>query len=1355
MKRLITFLLLLTGFVLPSAKTIAQTAFMNAPTSVCAGSFATMNGLVWSGSWEVHHMDWSVSPALAATDYEMLYTNDGTGTDEWLNRTPDIDNYPGVTAMTIRLKKVGSYTFTVKLYDSNGNYISASKTIKVEDCSISKCTGTISTMAGFKEDFGVFNDGDKPRKNAIIEGMGSTLSYTFPTKLSPLNIGDDYYVEYWNTQAKPEWVFAYDHTGGVSYPQRGGMLVANSSIKKKAFYQRTINNLCPGSVYNFSAWFMNVNGIEVFNKTCARASDTPPDGYHYAGVTFILTDPVTNTELKRFNTNDVSMNLAYPEWQQYGGSFKIPAGKTSVKLTILNNNPGGCGNDIAIDDIQFTYCSPDLFAYVDGLKDEKRIKDQICGGAPLNLTAYLEPASYFTNPVYQWEMSTVSATGPYSPISNGAMNTGSVSGATTPVLSFTAGALKGDPNVSKVYYFRVNITEKDNVSLGNCAAPSRPVEITVLPQPQISVTGNEICNGQQAHLEVTGGYTSYFWKVDPLVNGTKLDVSPNVTTTYEVVGEKTYGNNKVCRDSNRAQIVVYPKPIVNVTLVTPKTICQGEEAKLEIEKENSKYTISWQYNGVIIPGETGTSITHTPTQVTDLTATPPVRNIYTVIVKNGVCAPQDQAEVIVNSMPKLTPQPDIKQCENGTFTLNGTPPKADQSGVWTYKNNDNQGTTLTNPTAYNATVSGLGLGKTVTLVWTVTNNNLSRCSASNEVVLINMPKPTSAATVDITQCNNKTFDITGTEPAAWETGVWTGPAGVNILEPTKFKTTATLTGTATTQDITLTWTLSNGKCADGKSLVNLHLRPAPKVSATANPVCQTAKQFTVNATVLAGSGAITKYTVKQGTGNPLSGFPNATGSITASGAINVTLPDNTAAGTYDFILTVQNDDNLGCSLDVPFKLRVDAQPDATISGTAAICLGTTVTLSVDASNSTYTKKWTINGTVQSSTGQSLTHTPTAAGTYNYSVTITNLTCSDTKNFTVVVTEVPVAKPGTVLPQCDNGNFTMDATLPADQEGEWTISGSANGAVITTPTDPKTTVTGLEAGKTVTLTWTVRSKNNNNCQNSANITLRNTKSLSESVAGDPIIQCGNNKFQLNGSQPVTADGETGKWSGPANVSFGNATLYNTTATVTGTPPVTVTLTWTISNGVCKDKTSTIDLTVNKVPSVDAAVNASVCNSGTTFDLVTSNQVGIITKYTIKPASTKAMPGFTTQTGAWTSVGTIKVTYPAGTPAGTYNFILTVQDGTNAGCTKDVPFSVIIDANPTVVLTADMTDVCDGATVKLSIDKANLGHTITWTVNGNPIAAANNQTEISVTPAAGTYKYTVTVKNGNCTVSDEKT
>ncbi|MGN7824047.1 hypothetical protein ACTJJB_28250, partial [Chitinophaga sp. 22536] len=1237
MKRLLTFLFLLTGFVLPSNKTMAQsTAFINAPDSICAGSFATLNGLVWSGGFTTSYMDWSVSPALAASDYQFLYTEaaiNSSVTDKWLGRKP-LAAYPNVTAMTIRLLKVGTYTFTVKIYNSSGSYITASRTIKVKDCTITQCAGTISTMAGFKEDFGIFNAGAAPRKNAVIEALyAANPSQTYKFASNTSNLADNDYIEYYHTQGKPEWVKAYDRTGnGDGVNTFGGMLVINSAIEKKAFYQRTITGLCPGSVYNFSAYFMNVNGMQVFDDICARATDAPK-GYHYAGVTFILTNPTTGAELQRFNTNDVSMNLKIPEWIQYGGSFKIPPNLTSVKLTIVNNNFGGCGNDIAIDDISFTYCSPDLYAYVDGLKDEKRIKDQICGGAPLSLTAYLEPITYFQDPVYQWQISTDGVT--YTDMVDGPMNAGTVSGAKTPILNFTAGALKGDPVVSKLYYFRVGITERDNVSLGNCAAPSRPVEITILPQPQISVTGNEICNGQQAHLEVTGGYTSYIWKVDPPVTGTTLDVSPVVTTTYEVVGEKTYGDNKVCRDSNRAEIVVYQKPIVNVKLLTDPSICYGEQAQLEIQPENAKYApITWAYNGAVIAGATGTSITHIPTTITN----PPAKSIYTVTVTNGKCVISDQTEVIVNSMPNPNAGPDIKLCNTSTFTLAGNQPPPDQTGVWSFKNGDDQGATLTNPTAYNATVSNLGVGKSVTLVWTVTNKNLSKCAASDEVVLINMPVPVSAAPVDITQCGtNKTFAISGTAPLPWETGSWSGPAGVTFDDPMAPGTNAKLTGAATTQDITVTWTLSNGKCANGISKVNLHLRPAPKVTATASPVCQTATQFKINFSAL--SGTVTKYALKPGIGNPLPAYTGETGTWPATGSvINAALPANTAPGTYDFILTIQNDDNLGCTYDAPFKLRVDAQPDATISGPSDICLGTSISLSVAASNSGYTKSWTIDGVAQTGSTQTITHTPTPAGTHNYGVTVTNLTCVDSKTKAVEVRAIPVADPGTVAPQCNVSDFTMNApALPADQEGVWTINPPANGAVITNPTDPKTTVTGLQAGTSVVLTWTVNNKYNTTCKASSNITLKNTESLTTSKAGNDIIQCGNNKFQLQANTPKPT--ETGTWSG-TGVSFSNPNDPNAIATLATSTPQTVTVTWTISNGVCANNTSSIKLVLNAAPTVTVAAVPPVCNADGSFNLVLSNPTGNITQYSIKAVAPNALPGFTDIVNAtWAGAGTV--------------------------------------------------------------------------------------------------------------------
>ncbi|MBC9915702.1 hypothetical protein, partial [Chitinophaga varians] len=74
----------------------------------------------------------------------------------------------------------------------------------------------------------------------------------------------------------------------------------------------------------------------------------------------------------------------------------------------------------------------------------------------------------------------------------------------------------------------------------------------------------------------------------------------------------------------------------------------------------------------------------------------------------------------------------------------------------------------------------------------------------------------------------------------------------------------------------------------------------------------------------------------------------------------------------------------------------------------------------------------------------------------------------------------------------------------------------------------------------------------------------------------------------------------------------------------------------------------------------------------------------------------------------------------------------QDGSNAGCTKDVPFSVQIDANPTVQITAVPDQICKGATTTLSIDNSNNGHKIRWTLDGVAIPGTDDKVSITHTP-----------------------
>ena len=71
-------------------------------------------------------------------------------------------------------------------------------------------------------------------------------------------------------------------------------------------------------------------------------------------------------------------------------------------MRITNNAPGGNGNDLALDDITFRPCGPPITAAIQGNRDTV----DICIGNNnnYNFTGYVSPG--FSNPVYQWQMST-------------------------------------------------------------------------------------------------------------------------------------------------------------------------------------------------------------------------------------------------------------------------------------------------------------------------------------------------------------------------------------------------------------------------------------------------------------------------------------------------------------------------------------------------------------------------------------------------------------------------------------------------------------------------------------------------------------------------------------------------------------------------------------------------------------------------------------------------------------------------------------------------------------------------------------------------------------------------------------
>jgi hypothetical protein len=133
-----------------------------------------------------------------------------------------------------------------------------------------------------------------------------------------------------------------DHTPG---DRDGNMLLVNSSPRSGIFLNTTIPGLKPKTTYEFGVWMMNV---------CKITEKCPfpllPD------ITIHL-QTVQGKNVAQLSTGEVE-RVHSPEWKQYQFMFTTPAVATDLTLIMVNNAPGGCGNDFVMDDITFRECVP-------------------------------------------------------------------------------------------------------------------------------------------------------------------------------------------------------------------------------------------------------------------------------------------------------------------------------------------------------------------------------------------------------------------------------------------------------------------------------------------------------------------------------------------------------------------------------------------------------------------------------------------------------------------------------------------------------------------------------------------------------------------------------------------------------------------------------------------------------------------------------------------------------------------------------------------------------------------------------------------------------------------------------------
>ncbi|MEE2801817.1 MAG: T9SS type B sorting domain-containing protein [Bacteroidota bacterium] len=334
-------------------------------------------------------------------------------------------------------------------------------------------------------------------------GSGTTNGPALPANVTTYTyvnsgIQDGEYTISSNMQQLGSFWDAPDHTGDPN----GKMLLVNADFTAGLFYQAPITGLCENTPYEFSAWVINI----LDNNNPCGAGEIPIQ------VRFEIWD-ITDSTLLASGAMPPEFSQPAPTWKQYGLTFTTATGQNGCILKLINEGAGGCGNDLAIDDIVFRTCG-DSTQIIDTANNTVVTKCEDDPAQSITLSASTV-SSIFTTPEYQWQQS-----------DDGVIFI-DILGQNGP--TFTT------PNLNDTIFYRVKVAE-DAVNLSNsqCVNFSDVFEFRDVTVPLAVPVQNPViaCDGISEEMEVTlPNGTTAFWYTVP-TGGTSIhDDSNDYTTT--------------------------------------------------------------------------------------------------------------------------------------------------------------------------------------------------------------------------------------------------------------------------------------------------------------------------------------------------------------------------------------------------------------------------------------------------------------------------------------------------------------------------------------------------------------------------------------------------------------------------------------------------------------------------------------------------------------------------------------------------------------------------------------------------------------------------------------------------------
>ena len=415
---------------------------------------------------------------------------------------------------------------------------------------------------------------------------------------------------------------ATDHTPNDT---AGYMMVVNASFAPGDFYVKKVEGLCDNTTYEFAAWILNV----LLPSACQSSGIKP-------NVTFRI-EKEDGTVLQTYQTGDISDSNT-PIWRQYGLFFQTPPGVNTVIVRMTNNAPGGCGNDLILDDITFRPCGPLVNVEIENTNGSVVY---VCEGETptFEFTSNVTPAG--TNTQYQWQQS----------LDSGA-TWRDIPGADQSEYT------RLPDNRFGIYQYRLAVAQGDYASIPSCSrVMSTVLTVSHVALPTGGATSNSpVCEGAQLSFKANDG-SQYLW------TGPAGFQSIAPFPVIDGVGAQNAGRYYLritspegCVNYDSTDVSVLPGPTADAG--ADMTICEGEIAQLQAATNSNSY--QWQ-----------TAPTLSSTTILNPSVNPLVTTTYVFTADNGTCAIEDSVTVTVSQKPIAEAGPDKVIVKGDSAVLEG------------------------------------------------------------------------------------------------------------------------------------------------------------------------------------------------------------------------------------------------------------------------------------------------------------------------------------------------------------------------------------------------------------------------------------------------------------------------------------------------------------------------------------------------------------------------------------------------------------------------------------------------------------------------------------------------------------